>query len=134
MAYFKIEQPNQPTKWIKSIDRVNGTLEFSETRDGCFQQDSGFFADSELAYLKFHFTEAYPELEYLSVDCSYGRRNPTAPINNVVGQIQEAPNEPQLVEGAYVNEFEIMDEFDEEADLPWGNGIHEEAPRPMYVG
>ena len=137
MAYFKIEQPNQPTKWIKSIDRANGTLEFSETRDGCFQQDSGFFADSELAYLKFHFTEAYPELEYLSVDCSYGRRNVTIQ-NNIGVQIQEAQNEPQPLEGAYVNELEIMDEFDldtnEEADLPWGDGIQEEAPRPMYVG
>ena len=37
MAYFKITQPNQPTKWIKSIDRANGTLEFSEDRNGCFQ-------------------------------------------------------------------------------------------------
>ena len=135
MAYFKIEQPNQPTKWIKSIDRANGTLEFSETRDGCFQQDSGFYANSEFAYLKFHFMEAYPELEYLSVDCSYGRRNATIQ-NNIAEQIQEAPNEPQPLEGVGVNELAIMDEFDEEETitLPWGDVIHEEAPRPMYVG
>jgi hypothetical protein len=68
MAYFKIEEPNKPIKYIKNIDRANGTLEFSETTDGCFQQDRGFWADSELAYLKFHFTEAYPELEYITVD------------------------------------------------------------------
>lgn len=68
MAYFKIKQPNQPPVWIKNIDRANGTLEFSTNRKGCFQQDSGFFADSEFAYLKFHFTEAYPQLEYMSID------------------------------------------------------------------
>ena len=68
MAYFKIQEPNKPIKYIKKIDRANGTLEFSETRDGCFEQDSGFYANSEFAYLKFHFTEAYPELEYMKID------------------------------------------------------------------
>ena len=71
MAYFKIEQPGHAVKYIKEIDRANGTLEFSENREGCFQQDSGFFADSEFAYLKFHFTEAYPELEYMKVESSW---------------------------------------------------------------
>lgn len=82
MAYFKIEQPNQPTKWIKSIDRANGTLEFTtEKTNDCFQQDSGFFADSEFAYLKFHFTEAYPELEFMTIDDDYHRwRDVNEPI------------------------------------------------------
>lgn len=94
MAYFKISQPNKPTKWIKSIDRANGTLEFSEDRNGCFQQDSGFFADSEAAYLKFHFKEAYPEIEYMTIDTSW-RVNE----ENVQGgaYIQEAPIDPNEV-------------------------------------
>jgi hypothetical protein len=71
MAYFKITEPNKNPKWIKTIDRANGTLEFSEDRNGCFQQDSGFFADSEFAYLKFHFTEAYPELEHMTIDTDW---------------------------------------------------------------
>ena len=150
MAYFKIEQPNQPPKWIKSIDRANCTLEFTTERtNDCFQQDSGFFADSELAYLKFHFTETYPELEYLSVDCSYGRQNEAEPINHLVGQqIQDmpvAPNEPWAVEEAapqYINQIAytvgvanpVMEARAAavEADLPWGDGINEEAPRPIY--
>lgn len=70
MAYFKIKEPNKKPKWIKSIDRANGTLEFSENTDGCFQQSSGFYANSEFAYLKFHFTEAYPELAYMEIDTS----------------------------------------------------------------
>ena len=48
MAYFRIDEPNKPQKWIKDVDRANGTLEFSEVRNGCYQRDSGFFADSEL--------------------------------------------------------------------------------------
>ena len=87
MAYFKISQPNQPTKWIKSIDRANGTLEFSEDRNGCFQQDSGFFADSEFAYLKFHFTEEYPELEFMTIDTDYG-------YHSAAVMEQDAPNDP----------------------------------------
>lgn len=98
MAYFKITQPNQPPKWIKSIDRANGTLEFSTDRDGCFQQDSGFFADSEAAYLKFHFTEAYPELEYMTIDTSW---NPNGIEEDVAMQIHD---DPMPIQGNGINE------------------------------
>ncbi len=104
MAYFKINEPNKPVKYIKSIDRANGTLEFSESKNGCFQQDSGFFADSELAYLKFHFTEAYPELEYLTVDTSYNNEH----RGWVIGEAPQAPQE------------EVME-------------MEEDAPRPQNV-
>ena len=72
MAFFKINEPNKPIKWIKNVDRVHGTLEFSLCRDDCYQQDSGFFADSELEYLNFHFKKKYPELEYMTIDTDYG--------------------------------------------------------------
>ena len=109
MAYFKVNEPNKAPKWIKSIDRANGTLEFSDTKDGCFQQDSGFFANSELDYLKFHFTEAYPEIKYLEVDTTYedstwetweidAQEDDDHPIMNpqpIAGvQINDAPNMP----------------------------------------
>lgn len=67
MAYFKIVEPNKDPKYIKEIDRANTKLKFSKNRKGCFQQDSGFFADSEAMYLKFHFKEEYPELEYMKI-------------------------------------------------------------------
>ena len=121
MAYFKIEQPNQPPKWIKSIDRANCTLEFTTERtNDCFQQDSGFFADSELAYLKFHFTEAYPELQYMTIDNDWT-------MDEAV--IQEAPNDPWALEEAAPQPInQIADPVMEareaavEVDLPWGNG------------
>ena len=111
MAYFKIEEPGHAVKYIKDIDRANGTLEFSESKAGCFQQDSGFFADSELAYLKFHFTEAYPELQYMTIDNDWKQYDtldeepmPQAAVP------QEAPNDP------------------------WGeeiNAVEEAAPQPI---
>ena len=150
MAYFKINEPNKEPKWIKSVDTANGTLEFQNSRDNAWYKDSGFFADSEAQFLKFHFKEQYPELEYLSVDCSYGRQNETEPINHLVGQqIQDmpvAPNDPWVVveEEApqHINQIAytvgvanpVMEARAAaiEADLPWGDGINEEAPRPIY--
>ena len=120
MAYFKIQEPNKPVKYIKNIDRANGTLEFSENRDGCFQQESGFYADSEFAYLKFHFTEAYPELQYMTIDNDWT-------MDEAV--IQEAPNDPWALEEAAPQPInQIADPVMEareaavEVDLPWGNG------------
>lgn len=109
MAYFKITEPNKNPKWIKSIDRANGTLEFSENRDGCFQQDSGFFADSEFAYLKFHFTEAYPELEHMTIDTDW-----------------------------YIKESDIGVLADPTPDMPWdetpqAEGVINQIAEPQYT-
>lgn len=71
MAYFKISEPNQPIKWITEVDGANGTLTFQTTREGAHCEDEGFFADSEFEYIKHHFIEAYPELEYMSIDSDW---------------------------------------------------------------
>ena len=72
MAYFKITEPNKPSKWIKEVDGANGTLTFQDEREGAHCEDEGFFADSEFEYIKHHFTEKYPELEYMHIDSSWG--------------------------------------------------------------
>lgn len=72
MAYFKISEPNQPTKWITEVDGANGTLTFQTTREGAHCEDEGFFADSEFEYIKHHFIEAYPELQYMTIDSDWG--------------------------------------------------------------
>ena len=90
MAYFKIDEPNQPTKWIKEVDNANGKLVFQDTRDNAYYQDSGFFADSELEYLKFHFTKEYPELEFMTID--YGHDWADAPVE--AAQMMEEADVP----------------------------------------
>lgn len=115
MAYFKIAEPGKAIKYIKEIDRANGTLEFSENRDGCFQQDSGFFADSEFAYLMFHFKEAYPELQYMTIDDKW-----------------YASNDEELV-GEAVQEQDVPDAPNDDP-MPWGDGdAVVEAPRQAHV-
>lgn len=71
MAYFKITEPNKPSKWIKEVDGANGTITFQDEREGAHYEDDGFFADSEFEYIKHHFTEKYPELEYMHIDSSW---------------------------------------------------------------
>ena len=71
MAYFRIKQEGQPTKYIKSVDGANGTLEFTENLQEAMYRDIGFFADSEFGFIKFHFTKNYPELENMDIYDGY---------------------------------------------------------------
>lgn len=74
MAYFKIEEPDKPVKWIKSIDGANCTLEFTDKIEEAHYEDDGFFADSEKGFLEFHFMDKYPELQYMTLDSRYYNR------------------------------------------------------------
>ena len=71
MAYFRIKQQDQPTKYIKSMDGANGTLEFTENLQEAMYRDMGFFADSDFDFIKFHFTKDYPELENMDIYDGY---------------------------------------------------------------
>lgn len=67
MAYFKITEPQKEEKWIKEVNLKDGTLEFTEKLDNrCHYKDDGFYADAEVGFLKFHFREKYPEIEYVT--------------------------------------------------------------------
>ena len=84
MAFFRIEEPNQPPKYIKSVDGANETLEFTNSTDDAYYKDSGFFADSEYEFLMFHFKKNYPELEYMKIDTGWHPRG-----EDVLNQVQE---------------------------------------------
>lgn len=73
MVYYKIEEPNGNVKYIKDVNGAEGTLEFQEDRNGCLCKDEGFFADSEFEYIKFHFKDAYPEIEHLKMESTWNR-------------------------------------------------------------
>jgi hypothetical protein len=75
MAYFKIEEPNKEVKWVKKVNGADGTLEFTDNINEAYYQDAGFFADSEKGFLEFHFMEAYPELQYMTIDNNYYSRD-----------------------------------------------------------
>ena len=58
MAYFKIDEPNKPRKWVKTVDNENGTLEFSESKSGAYTRSGGIIANSEAQRLKFLFKDS----------------------------------------------------------------------------
>jgi hypothetical protein len=68
MAYFRIDEPNKKTKWIKNVDEANCKLEFCYSRNEAYSRSDGIIANSTFQYLKFHFTEEYPELQYMTKD------------------------------------------------------------------
>lgn len=84
MAFFRIEEPNQPPKYIKSVDGANETLEFTNSTDDAYYKDSGFFADSEYEFLMFHFKNSYPELQYMKIDTGWHPHG-----EGVLNQVQE---------------------------------------------
>jgi hypothetical protein len=88
MAFFRIKEPNQPPKYIKSVDGANETLEFTNTTENAYYKDSGFFADSEYEFLMFHFKKKYPELQYMEIDTGWHRRD-TEVLNEVPGEQEE---------------------------------------------
>lgn len=71
MGRFKIEEPGKRTKWVKNIDKVNETLEFTENEREAYYRDGDFYTKSELDFIKFHFKDKYPEVEYAKVSGSY---------------------------------------------------------------
>lgn len=67
MGRFKIEEPGKRAKFIKNIDKVNETLEFTEKESEAYYRDGDFYTRSELDFIKFHFKDKYPEVEYARV-------------------------------------------------------------------
>ena len=73
MSRIKVNNDNCPHggMYIKSIDKVNHKLEFTDDKSQAYQRDSGFYVNAEIDFLKFHFTEEYPEMEYIKAENSY---------------------------------------------------------------
>ena len=96
MAHFIIKDPNNGTKWIKNVDGASGTIEFQDSSKDAYYRDSGFFADSEFEFIKFHFIKQYPELEYMQIDNGWG----STYVPRGVGDEAEAPDRVQIMEEA----------------------------------
>jgi hypothetical protein len=68
MATFKIEQDGMPTKWVKNIDKVNQTIEFTTDPSEAYDREGGFYPRAELEYIKHYFMEEHPELKECVLD------------------------------------------------------------------
>lgn len=114
MAYFKIEEPDKPVKWIKKVNGADGTLEFTDNINDAYYQDSGFFADSEKGFIEFHFMEKYPEIQYMTLD--NGRDYNNGPIDpNAQGMPLDIPP----LEEAIVMGGEGVEQIEAPGELAW---------------
>lgn len=71
MAVYRIEEPNKAVKYVKEIDEHNCKLTFTTSKSQAYSRGDGIVGNSVGQYLKFHFMEDYPELEYMTVESSW---------------------------------------------------------------
>ena len=68
---YKIEEPNKQPKYIATVNEANTTLTFTTSESSAYQRYDGIIGNSTFDYLKFHFMEKYPELQYMTKINSY---------------------------------------------------------------
>lgn len=74
MSRIKINEPGKPVKWVKTIGKLDGVIEFTTDRSEAYNKRSGFYCESEIKTLKnpmMYDHEKYPELVYAVMDDSY---------------------------------------------------------------
>lgn len=62
MGKFQVTDSNGKILWIKSVDNVNGKLEFTEKESEAYNRDGDYYTRAEAEFIKFHFKEEYPEV------------------------------------------------------------------------
>jgi hypothetical protein len=71
MSTIKINEPGKPIKWVKEIDKLEGTVTFTENKREAYVRDGSFYCNSEIKTLKnpmMYDQEKYPELKYAILD------------------------------------------------------------------
>ena len=78
MGKFKLKKSNGETLWVKNIDKVNETLEFTTNEYEAYDRDGDFYTRGEISSLKnpllYDQEKAIKEFYDLS-----GRQMPTVP-------------------------------------------------------
>lgn len=69
MAYIKVIKDGEPL-YYKGINEETGELEYTKSVKEAMDKSSGFYIESELSFIKFHFKQTHPEL--LQAKISYG--------------------------------------------------------------
>ena len=73
MSAFYLEDMAGVKRYIKSIDTANEAIEWTTTPDSdrLYTNSSGFFADADMDFIKFHFKDKYPNIANLQEDTNY---------------------------------------------------------------
>lgn len=71
MSRIKINMPGRPVMWVKEINKLDGTVSFTQNKSEAYVRDGSFYCNSEIKTLKnpiMYDQEKYPELQYASLD------------------------------------------------------------------
>ena len=71
MPTIKINMPGKPVMWVKEINKLDGTVSFTQNKREAYVRDGGFYCNSEIKTLKnpiMYDQEKYPELQYAVMD------------------------------------------------------------------
>ena len=71
MSRIKINMPGRPVMWVKEINKLDGTVTFTQNKSEAYVRDGSFYCNSEIKTLKnpiMYDQEKYPELQYASLD------------------------------------------------------------------
>ena len=61
MAYIKVIKDGNPL-YYKGINEETGEIEYTKTTKDAMDKSTGFYIESELSFIKFHFQKTNPEL------------------------------------------------------------------------
>lgn len=70
MVAFYITDKNGKKLYVKSIDKANETIEWTDnpSKEGVYTNSSGFYANADFDFIKFHFMDKYPNIDTLKED------------------------------------------------------------------
>lgn len=71
MPTIKISMPGKPVMWVKEINKLDGTVSFTQNKLEAYVRDGSFYCNSEIKTLKnpiMYDQEKYPELQYATMD------------------------------------------------------------------
>ena len=63
--------PGKPVMWVKEINKLDGTVSFTQNKHEAYVRDGSFYCNSEIKTLKnpiMYDQEKYPELQYATMD------------------------------------------------------------------
>lgn len=72
MSAFFVKDNEGKRLYVESIDKANESITWTDDpQNGVYRNTSGFYADADFDFIKFHFKDKYPYIDTLEEDEGY---------------------------------------------------------------
>lgn len=71
MGKFRVQDPDGKFLWVKTIDTVHGTIDFTDKEYEAYNRSGDYFAKAEGDFIKFNFKNTCPLIKSLIVQLDY---------------------------------------------------------------